>query len=540
LLLLNSLGVNRAEVVEIPWANKQKVPKYVKDAHGNLKPIQFIPADSLPLDMWEKRPDRIIFPMNIAALSGKTVEFVYNEEPTKATKKTSKASKITKSKAENQKDGVIITETADNIVLENKFHQVTVNKKTGAIDSLQILGNDANGKALAPMETLDKPSNILQGFYDFAMGEWAWNIAPTYRTMPFEPETVKIKSVKLCESGPVRWTVVVDSLWENEDVGRAEFWQYLSVNAESAGVDCDILSDWQMKDSNIKCFYTIAGDPQESIAEIPYGTIHRGLYPKANRDVPRWENHMHNFLCIPAKDDSFCFNILNRGKYAFDNMEGNKIGISTLRSPLYTDVPPSSWVTEERKKREKRGEGQPPTHADLGYHLIQYRLIPKRGSWKHQFIERDAHAFNSPILGNLIQYQALESDSPFSTTDGIELTSIKITEEPNENLLDSLKPDMTILETNNSTLSKLKTERFVIRVYETQGSPKSGEITIKTKLNIKDVIACDLLERPILVSKSKNPLASESFKVKKDTNGNIIAIESKWAAHEIKSFIISL
>jgi alpha-mannosidase len=541
ILMMNPLDINRKEVVEIPWGNKQKIPKFVKDAHGNLSPVQFIPIDHLSLDIWEKRPDRIIFSTDIAALSSKTIELIYSSNSNEDNKVNSPANKKKTSKLSNEKQilQVKCEEIDDGICLENKFYQILINKKTGSIDSLKIIGVDANGKSLPALETLDKPSNVLEGFYDFALEEQAWNISPSYRNMPFESGTVKIKHIKICETGPVRWTVEINSDWNNEDVGHAEFWQYISIYALSEGIDCDILADWQMKDSIIKCFYSIARDPEESIAEIPYGTIHRSLYPKANHDIPRWENHMHNFLSIPAKDGSFCFNILNRGKYAFDNIEGNKIGISTLRAPLYTNVPNVSWIVEERKKREQKGEGTVPTHADLGHHLIQYRLMPKRGSWKEQFIERDAHAFNSPILSDLIQFKALETDSPLTTTDGLELASIKIAEEPNENLLDMLTPDKTISQVNDATINKLKVDRFVIRVYETQGFQKTGEITIKTKLNIKDVVACDLIERNISIPKTKGLLTSDPIKLKKDTTGNIIAIEGKWAPHEIKSFILS-
>ena len=183
---------------------------------------------------------------------------------------------------------------------------------------------------------------------------------------------------------------------EEDELGQATYIRKISMYADMEGIDLENDMDFHMNEITTKLFFTIAGEPQESIAEVSYGTISRLLRPTANHDKPRWENNMQDFLTIPANDGSFCFNILNEGKYGFDNIEGNKIGITMIRGPRYPDVPGSSWVNKERFVRQKQGKGEPSVSTDQGRHIIRLRLMPRGGAWESQKIASAAHAFNCP------------------------------------------------------------------------------------------------------------------------------------------------
>ena len=354
LLLVNPIAQPRDQLVEIPWDDQNLAPTFVEDPTGTTAPIQYLDEDQIALNEWEKRGKRLLFPVSISSLGWKTVTLLDSTD--------------------NEMPTVDVVESEENFTLKNQYYTFTINKLTGTLDSLKILKSNS-GLLSTPIETLTESSYILQGFHDFHPSEQAWNITPTYRTYPFDPEEVRFKGVEIIEKGPVRWTIQIINEWQAEDdPGITTFWQRISMNPFTEAIDLEILADWQTKDTTVKCFFIVAGYPQESIAEIPFGVIHRSLYPKADHDKPRWENHMHTFLTIPAQDGSFCFNIINEGKYGYDNMEGNKIGITTLRSPLYTDVPSNSWISEERNKRKRNGEGSPPEHADLRMPYYSYAI----------------------------------------------------------------------------------------------------------------------------------------------------------------------
>jgi alpha-mannosidase len=299
-------------------------------------------------------------------------------------------------------------------------------------------------------------------------------------------------------------------------LGDATFTQRVTLYANSEGVDLDTLVDWNLKWCTVKCFFEVAGDPQESIAEVAYGTIHRSLYPTANHDKPRWENHMQTFLTIPAQDNSFCFNILNTGKYGFDNIEGNKIGITMIRSPMYTDLPAESCLKQERAVRAEAGLGEVPEHTDLGHHLIRLRLMPRRGAWEDQHVERDAHALKCPAFSRPITYAPLMTPAIIAASDGIEVTSFKPAEEANEHLEDW----------ENET-GEVDMQVRVLRVYETLGTAHEGTVTI-TKLNVSRVQPADLLERS----------AGDDIPLDYNEEETKTTFTAQWAPHEIKTFLL--
>ncbi len=319
------------------------------------------------LEPFEQKPARILFPAVLGSMEQKTYEFVDSagDQPLKI---------------------VNVEESETDIVLENAWYILKINKTNGSIVSLQIK-QDANREPLSePIETLAAPSNILEGFVDVMLSEPAWNISPTYRKTPLEPKTYSFEGANLVETGPVRWSVAITMKMnaEEDELGQATYIRKISMYADMEGIDLENDMDFHMNEITTKLFFTIAGKPQESIAEVSYGTISRFLRPTANHDKPRWENNMQDFLTIPANDGSFCFNILNEGKYGFDNIEGNKIGITMIRGPRYPDVPGSSWVNKERSVRQKQGKGKPSVSTDQGRHIIRLRLMPRAGAWESQ------------------------------------------------------------------------------------------------------------------------------------------------------------
>jgi alpha-mannosidase len=382
---------------------------------------------------------------------------------------------------------------------------------------LKLIDPTAPNSEKNTIETLAGPSNVLGIFEDFTGGEPAWNYDPDYWKKPLPKENISVSPIKLIEQGPVRWTLAFDTAVTSEDNGKAIFSQKISMYGDAEGIDCETIVDWNMQWTSTKTYFNIAGKPLESIAEVAYGTIRRGLYPTANHDKPRWENNMQTFVTIPAQDGKFCFNILNTGKYGFDNIKGNIIGISMIRGPHYPDTNKESWANEERATREKAGKGTVPEYIDSGMHRIQLRLIPRKGVWEQQQIEIDAHAWNCPPLTNFISYYPISRESLISTTSGIEATNLKIREEPHELLENWTKPE-----------GRIKATSWILRVYETQGHEHKGSITLSPRMGIKSAQAMDLTEMPV----------DDSYELEKDADGNISKITARWTPHEIKSILL--
>lgn len=501
LLLFNPLFVPQNAIIEIPWGAivaKGGAPLSLIDAEGRTFPIQVLAGDLDSMEKLERRPNRLIFHVPLEEWSAQT--FTIANTPAKAVL------------------SVKVQETDNNITLQNQFYTVKIDKVTGAIHSIILPESKDKRNPLPELETLAGPSNVLAFYEDFLLSEPAWNFNSNYRNMPLQSAQVVTKPAKLIEKGPIRWTVESLTTITSEEVGTATFTQRISLYNTAEGIDLDTIVNWRIQWTTTKCFFEIAGNPQESIAEVPYGTIHRSLHPTANHDKPRWENHMQTFLSIPAQDGSFCFHILNRGKYGFDNIDGNKIGITMIRSPMYPDVPASSWVTDERKARAKAGRGNVPEFADDGMHLIQLRLMPKRGRWETHTIERDAHAFNCPPIASIVGYTPFVTEELITTSEGIQAGSIKPTEAPNEALEDWDNPQLA---PNTNTL--------VLRVYETLGTAHDGDVEFSPLLKIKKVTTADLVEQD----------ATDEIRTQLSKNdGSVRRIIASWAPHEIKTFLL--
>jgi alpha-mannosidase len=502
--ICNPLPIEINEIIEIPWNLNIEPPKFVRFKDNTIKPIQLLAEDPTNIDSFQRKSERIIFSSPLQSMEQLTCEFVST---------TNQPSKEFSSKI------VSVNETEKLFKFENNWYSLQIEKATGNFLSLQIK-QDSHGKELkSPIETLAGPSNVLQGFIDASNVEPAWNIDSAYRTKPLDSKSYHVVLVSLVNHGPVIWTlaITVDVTEGNKTSGSARFIRYISLYSTAEGIDLDTDVDWAMKGVLFKLFFTIAGNPKESIAETPYGTIHRLLRPTANHDKPRWENNMQTFLSIPSMDNSFCFNIINEGKYGFDNIEGNKIGITMIRGPHYPDVSGPSWVLPERINRESKGQGVPPINTDQGRHMIRLRLLPRAGSWEQQKITSSAHAYNCPALSRLINYKPFNTSFFDTSSTGIEIMTLKIAEENNEEH-----------ESWDNQENSLYTKVWILRAYETQGIAQSANIVFPTSFNIHEVFVADLLER-------KTP-----EKIEKDKDGQhpIKMIKARWAPHEIKTFLL--
>jgi alpha-mannosidase len=496
-LVVNPLLHSRVDLVEIPTSLLKFSTNIgqMKTKDGTVIPIQKLLADPDTADEFQRRPERIILPIPLKALESTALFLGDGKENPINTHASNK---------------IEIKEGETHWEAENQFYKIKIDKANGNIVSCILKSIDK--------DVLKGPSGDIKLFHDITLEESAWNIDPTYRKNPFEEE-YHYTPVKVVEQGPVRWTFETALNFSTEEEGYTNVTKRISIYNEIEGIDIEIIADWHMQYTLMKCFFEIGGDPQFSNAEVPYGTIIRTLYPKAVHDVQRWENHMLTFVSLEAKDKSFNVNLLNTGKYGFDNLEGNKIGITTLRGVLYPTITNLAWANQERHKTKKEGGTPVPEFTDQGTHIIKYKILPKAGSWDSNDIANIAHAFNcpclvAPISKNAPNLSALISEWP--ELHGIEFGTLKVAEEPNEEKEDWANPNGSI-----------NTQKLVLRINETLGIAKSVEIPIPSKLKIKTASWANLIEE----------IESEA-KVTKDQNGFVIQVSANFAPNEIKTLIL--
>ena len=500
-LIVNPLLFPRYDLVEIPISlmDASKINGYMINSNGQTIPIQKIARDPDSIDEFQKRDERIIIPLKIESLGKQILTFADSSQ------------KIEDNDPNKQ---VQIKESEMYWGAENQFYKVKINKADGNILSCILKSVEK--------EVIIGPSANVQLFHDVMLSEPAWNIDPTYFNKPFDQE-YQYTPLKLVEKGPVRWTFENEfTLKGEEDEGWTKVVKRISIYRDIEGIDIELVVDWHMQYASMKCYFEIGGDPQYSNAEVPYGTILRSLYPKATHDKPRWENHMLTFVNLEAKDKSFNVNLINFGKYGFDNLGGNRIGITTLRGVLYPPITNITWANQERHKTNKEGGTPVPEFTDQGAHIIRYRILPKEGSFDSQNIASNAHAFNCPCLVSPIgkistQIPLIESESQlWGSIHGIEFGALKVAEEGNEE-----KEDW------NTPSGEIKMDQLVLRINETLGISRSVEIPIPSVLKIKEAYWANLIEE----IESKAEIINQK-------DGYISLLRAQFAPNEIKTLIL--
>ncbi len=95
-----------------------------------------------------------------------------------------------------------------------------------------------------------------------------------------------------------------------------------------------------------------------------------------------------------------------------------------------------------------------------------------------------AHAFNCPSVVLPVKYHPYSISFFGINTSGIEISSLKVAEEGNEHL-----------DIFGKLQGAVKTNVWVLRVYETLGKIQTAMITVPKSWGIKDIACTDLLER---------------------------------------------
>ncbi|MBN2150938.1 MAG: alpha-mannosidase [Candidatus Lokiarchaeota archaeon] len=482
-IVFNASGHDVADVpVEVPFGGVASPKAAIVD--GETVPVQLVEADSLGLDpLFVKRPRRLLFKVSAPQHAFRRVAFSDDTPP----------GGPPDSKAEDE---------GDDVVVENGFHVVRVSKRTGDITSIvdKKLGR----------EVLASPGIQLHLYFDWHPSEQAWNISPGYRQMPIDVPPPS--RVSIIEAGPVRWTVEVDRDVQNEDSesgenGKSRVLQRISLVRGSPGVHVEFLLDWHTCECTAKVDCHMASVGEHVVSEVPYGTIKRLANPKANHDVPRWEQYHQTWLDVPSEDGGWGVAFINTGRYGHDT-KGNRIGLTLVRGPLYPKPSGESWVHKERADRYKATGELPPAHADLMCHLFNYVIVPHEGHFDRSepFVPAIAHWCNEGCVACIVPAGILPD------VDGKQVAWI---------------------EGQNAEIGAIKDaedrDGRVVRVVEAAGTGGAVTLRLHASMKVTDVVEADILERP---------LPSQSAATDKDASGHVTCVTFAAKPHEIKTLLL--
>jgi len=492
--------LNQYNAIKLNYLNREKYQKF-----------QILLEDNFPLDpLFLKRKNRIVFVVDDIKSHGFIeAQFVKNE------------------KFSNASENLKIEEQENYIILENSYNKIKIDKSSGIISSIY--------NKIIQKEVLNNEGIKLNLFYDWVPDEQCWNLLNTYGMMPIPINSPK--SIKIMDKGPVKISAEVELELVNEDSeskinGTSIIKEQISLFDDCPGIFVDIFADWHTCEAILKLDIHTTTNAEYTISESPYATIKRLTEPKAYHDKPRWENIQQSWLDLPAIDsnkDNWGLAVINNGKYGFDNKKG-MVGISLVRGPFYPSPANESWIIEERKIRKQSNNPfgpEPPTHADIGSHLIQFIILPHKNNWfdSDPNIISYARAFNFGLISKLLKMSNVCSElSNLSNlielqTKNIEISVLKLPEEQ-------------------------KNKEIILRINELINQKSNASIIFSERLMIKEIIETDLLERNIeelekdLGFKLKN--IGKIIKIYRTENNYINKIDFEVFPHEIKTFKLIL
>jgi alpha-mannosidase len=214
-------------------------------------------------------------------------------------------------------------------------------------------------------EVLSGPGNALWAYADKPR-EWdAWDVDEDYALEGVELPPAE--SVEVVEGGPLRGAVRVVRRWRDSEVV-----QTYRLHAGSRRLEIWTEIDWRERPVLLRALFPLNVHARHAAFETMYGAHERPTHRNTSPDAARFEVSAHRW--VDLSEPGYGVALLNDGRYGH-SAEGNVLGLSLVRSPLYPD----------------------PT-ADLGRHRFTYALYPHPGRWTEAGVVEEAFALNSPLV----------------------------------------------------------------------------------------------------------------------------------------------
>ncbi|MGK7955150.1 MAG: alpha-mannosidase [Crocosphaera sp.] len=341
-------------------------------------------------------------------------------------------------------------------ILENKYITITINNKTGDIDSIYDKKNS--------IEVLKEGGNELQSFRDQGQYWDAWNIDPNYNNYTL-PDT-ELKSIEILEVGPIQWTVRVI-----KKLGNSEFTQDYILQKNSAILKIKTQVNWQESYVLVKAAFSFNLTANYTSYEIPFGTIQRTNFPETPYEKAKWEVPALRWADLTDNDSNYGVSLLNDCKYGYDS-QSDRLRLTLLKSPRWPD----------------------PT-CDMGKHEFTYAIYPHQGSWQEAKTVQKAREINIPLQVVITDNQVNNQGTLPTIFSGLKMRSDNL-------IISAFKP------------AEDGSNNYILRCYECEG--KSTKMEINNNLQLKLDQRVNLLEEKTDDDKIIKPWEIVSFRIKKE------------------------
>ena len=203
-------------------------------------------------------------------------------------------------------------------------------------------------------EVLADRGNQLWLFTDIPRQFDAWDIDFSYADEGLE--LVAEHPPEIIESGPLRAALRVVRRHDN-----IEIVQDYRLTKQSRVLEIHTRVRWRGRRRFLRALFPFEIRTHEIWAETAFGAVARPNHRNTPWDQARFEIPAHRW--VDLSEPSYGVSLLNNGKYGH-SAQGNVLGISLLRSPIYPDP-----------------------YADEGDHEFGYAIYPHAGDWRNGTVQ---------------------------------------------------------------------------------------------------------------------------------------------------------
>jgi alpha-mannosidase len=275
-------------------------------------------------------------------------------------------------------------------------------------------------------EVLAGRGNQLWLFTDIPRQFDAWDIDASY--IDEGMELFALNALESVENGPLRAALRVTRRHDG-----IEIVQTYRLRRASRILEIHSRVHWCGRRRLLRALFPLEIKTHEMWAETAFGAVARSNNRNTPWDLAKFEVPAHRW--VDLSEPSYGVSLLNNGKYGH-SVDGNILGISLLRSPIYPDP-----------------------YADEGDHEFVYAIYPHRGNWRNGTV-RAAQELHSPLRYSSGRPGALHSSLLRLHGDPLELACLKRAEDSEDVFLRLYEPNgdrgQTVVE------SALRIERAAI------------------------------------------------------------------------------
>ncbi len=246
-------------------------------------------------------------------------------------------------------DEVAAREEGDRYVLENKLLRITVNRKTGAFESIY---DKEVGR-----EVLRGEGNVLIAHENIPVWD-AWDVEPFFDRSGVR---ASLKSAELAERGPHRASLRLEFEFLNSKVV-----ELVRFYAGIKRVEIAVRTALKDRERLLKLWFDFDVNADKAVFEVPFGNVERPTTANTSWDQAKFEVPFLHWFDISEGDYGVA--VFSDSKHGV-SIRGSRAGISLATSPIFPD---------------------PLTDAEENEALIV--IYPHRGDWRVASVPREAYS----------------------------------------------------------------------------------------------------------------------------------------------------